>query len=129
MVQGNIEGVFENQPEQQLESLKVRIRMVFKNHQHQTKVINQLYRMFITGWDRVDYIQGHPHCGEDLWKFICGLFLEFDREHHPDSQPGGIWSSWGFIMNTTLGPWEVSLEYSTLNYHQERRHYGRHSKS
>jgi hypothetical protein len=128
MDRGNIEEAFESQPEQQLESLKARIKMVFENHHNQTKVINQLYRMFIKDWDRVDYIEGHPHSGEDLWKFIWELFLEFDREHNPEGQPGGIWSSWGFIMNTTLGPWEVSLKHCNLNYHRERRSYGRNGK-
>ena len=102
--------------------------MIFENHHHQTKVIDQIYRLFVPEWDRLNYIQGYPHSGEDLWKYICELFLEFDREYHPESQPGGIWVSWGFIMNTTLGPWEVSLEHCSLNYYQERRHHGRHSK-
>ena len=128
MDQGNIEEGFDNQFDRELVSLKARIKMVFENHQDQTKVINQLYRLFIKDWDRVDYIEGHPHCGEELWKFICGLFLEFDREHHSDCQPGGIWNSWGFIMNTTLGPWEVSLENCSMNYHHKRRGYGRDSK-
>lgn len=127
MDQRNICKAHEDHPQQVVESLKARLRIVFDNQSDQTKVINQLYRMFISDWDKVKYIEGHPHCGEELWKFICQLFLDFDRKHHPDCRPGEIWISWGFIMNTTLGPWEISLEYCRLNYHQKRRGYGRDS--
>ncbi len=89
MDQGNTAGRFEEGC-QEIISLMARVRMVFENHQNQTKVINQLYRMFIPDWDQVDYLEGHPHCGEELWQFVCQLFLEFDRNHHPECQPGGI---------------------------------------
>ena len=125
----NIQGSFDNHPEEELENLKARIRMIFQNHHHQTKVVNQIYRLFVPEWERLKYIQGYPHSGEDLWKYICELFLEFDHQHHPQSQAGGIWVSRGFIMNTTLGPWEVSLEHCSLNYHLKKETYGRHSKS
>ncbi len=100
-------------------ALKAQIKTFFEKHDHQNKVIIDIYRMVFPDWDKIKAIKGYPETGDELWKFICGLFQTFDREHHPDCLAGGAWMNWGFSTNTKLGPWEVNFENCSVTYHSK----------
>ena len=95
-------------------SLRDHIMAIFKQHDHQTDVLIDLYKMVLPDWDRIQSIDGHPEAGKDLWKFICNLFIEFDQKHHPKVFKGGIWLNTGFSANSNLKPWEISFENSII---------------
>ena len=99
-----------------LKDLKARIKAIFENHDHQEKVLIDLYRMVFPDWDRIAKIRGYPEAGNDLWKFICRLFQDFDWEHHPDCLAGGAWMNWGFSVNGQIGPWEISFDNCSITY-------------
>ncbi len=100
------------------ESLKDFITTLFTKHDHQEKVLIDLYKLVFPEWDCITKIEGYPEAGCDLWHFICRLFQEFDRKHHPDCMPGGLWMNAGFSMDSELQPWEVSFKNCHLEYRE-----------
>jgi hypothetical protein len=54
-------------------------------------------------------IEGRPRIREGGWHAICDLFMAFDKTHHEKENvlPGGMWLGQGFIMDESLGDWEV----------------------
>lgn len=93
-----------------LETLKEHIIAIFGNHIHQGNVLIDIYGLALPDWDQIKKIEGYPEAGRALWEFICDLFIEFDRKHHPDCFKGGAWMNTGFSVNSQLGPWEINLE-------------------
>jgi len=102
--------------EKNVKALKAHIKAFFEKHDHQEKVIIDLYRMVLSDWDKIKTIKGHPETGDELWKFICRQFQIFDLEYHPDCLAGGAWMNWGFSVNRKLGPWDISLSSCTITY-------------
>jgi hypothetical protein len=93
-----------------LKTLKEHIEAIFCKHGHQENVLIDLYRIVFPDWDKIRRIEGFPEAGNALWKFICDLFIDFDRKHHPDCLKGGAWMNSGFSSNSKLGSWEISLD-------------------
>ena len=98
------------------ESLKDFITTLFTKHDHQEKVLIDLYKLVFPEWDCITKIEGYPEAGCDLWRFICRLFQEFDRKHHPGCIPGGAWMNTGFSVNHEIGAWEISFENCHVKY-------------
>ncbi|MFC1814158.1 hypothetical protein ACFL03_15850 [Thermodesulfobacteriota bacterium] len=90
------------------------IKAIFKQHDHQTDVLIDIYKMILPDWDSIKEIDGHPEAGHSLWTFICNQFIEFDHKYHPKVFKGGIWLNTGFSANSNLKPWETSLENCTV---------------
>ena len=100
------------------ESLKKSITAIFDRCDHQQAVLIELYKLLFPGWDSITKIEGYPEAGCDLWRFICRLFQEFDRKHHPSCLPGGLWMNAGFSMDSELEPWGVCFKNCHLQYRQ-----------
>ncbi len=90
--------------------LKEQIKAIFTRHEHQSDALVDIYKLVLPDWDRIARIEGFPEAGNDLWKFICRQFIEFDGKHHPDVFRGGTWMNNGFSSNSHLDPWEISFE-------------------
>ena len=101
------------------EELKSHIKDIFDKHDHQQQVLIGLYQMVFPDWYRIVKIHGYPTAGEDLWQYICRQFQEFDRTHHPDCMPGGIWMNTGFSVNHHLEGWEISFENCLVEYNEQ----------
>ena len=101
------------------EELRSHIKDIFDKHDHQQQVLIGLYQMVFPDWYRIVKIHGYPTAGEDLWQYICRHFQEFDRTHHPDCMPGGIWMNTGFSVNYQLEGWEISFEYCQVEYNDQ----------
>ena len=99
-------------------TLKKYIEAIFNQHDHQEDVLIELYKLMFPEWEKILKVIGYPEVGNELWKYICRLFQEFDRKHHPDSMPGGIWMNTGFSPNSELSPWEVSFRNCHVKYAQ-----------
>ena len=91
-------------------ALKDRIEKIFGLHEAQSAVLEDIYRLVLPDWDAIETVRGFPEAGNELWKFICRQFIDFDVKHHPDVFKGGMWMNNGFSSNDHLGPWEVSFE-------------------
>ena len=88
-------------------AIKKTIETIFQKHSHQEYVLIDIYKLVFPEWDRIERIKGYPEAGNDLWNFICRLFMEFDRKHHPDCFAGGAWMNIGFSVNPALSPWDI----------------------
>lgn len=80
--------------------LKVFITKIFEQHDHQDQVIIDIYKLVLPEWDSIEKLNGHPVCGQELWQYICGLFISFDQEHHPTCMAGGV--AMGSSLRLTL---------------------------
>ena len=98
-------------PEDKIQKL---IEAIFDKHDHHGKVISDLYRMVLPGFDECEKVDGYPDAGENVWKFICKKCQEFDRIHHPGYFPGGAWLDFGFSINKELDPWDIRTDNCQL---------------
>jgi len=93
-----------------IEALKEHIKAIFARHEQQSDALLDIYKLVLPDWDRIEKVEGFPEAGNDLWKFICRQFIEFDQKHHPDVFKGGIWMNNGFSSNGHLEPWEINFD-------------------
>ncbi|MFH1886979.1 MAG: hypothetical protein ABIM40_09800 [Pseudomonadota bacterium] len=114
-----------------LDALKDHIRSLFEKHDTQAGVLEEIYRLALPEWDIIEKVHGYPEAGEEFWQFVCRLFMDFDREHHPSVMPGGAWMNKGFSVNRELDPWEIILSNCNVDYkggqdveHPEQREIG-----
>ena len=92
-----------------LKTLKEHIKAIFDKYQHQEEVLIDLYKMVFPEWDQIDKVEGFPAAGNDLWRFICLCFQEFDRR----------WMNSGFSVNHELSPWEIGFKKCSVVYKDE----------
>lgn len=99
-----------------LDKLKDHLRSLFEKHDTQAAVLEEIYRLVLPEWDIIERVNGYPEAGEDFWAFVCRLFQDFDRQHHPDVMPGGAWMNTGFSVNRNLDSWEISISNCNVDY-------------
>ena len=92
------------------QALKTYIQSIFNKHDHQKKVMVDLYKLVLPDWEKIEKIEGYPEAGWELSIYISELFMQFDRKHHPSCMPGGAWLNTGFSVNRNLGAWQISLK-------------------
>lgn len=92
------------------------LQKIFENSDHQESALANLHKMLFPDWEKIQRIEGYPEVGQGLWDYICNLFIEFDRENHPDCFKGGLWVNKGFASNDHLAPWEINLENCRVVY-------------
>ncbi|SLM30866.1 conserved hypothetical protein [Desulfamplus magnetovallimortis] len=98
------------------EQLQQRLQEIFEKVEHQSSAITEIYKMFFPDWERIKQIEGYPVVGQEMWKYICNLFIAFDQQHHPDCFSGGIWLNNGFSSSDKLAPWEISFDECKIIY-------------
>ena len=91
------------------DAFRERIKTIFKEQENQSEVLVEIYKLVFPDWEQIKKIEGYPEAGDDLWKFICELFMDFDCRNHPDVMPGGIWMNTGFSVNRGLSACEISF--------------------
>ena len=75
---------FDSQCEQHLiqqgiaskEALQHKLQQVFEQVEHQERALIALYRMLIPDWDRLERLEGFPVLGQEMWQYICQLFID-----------------------------------------------------
>ena len=93
----------------EIDAFRKRIKAIFREQENQSDVLVEIYKLVFPDWERITEVEGYPEAGDDLWKFICGLFMDFDRRNHPDVMPGGMWMNTGFSVNSGLSAWEIGF--------------------
>lgn len=96
--------------------LQIHLQKIFETSEHQNSVLVKLYQMLFPEWNKIKRLEGFPMVGQALWDYICNLFIEFDRIHHPGSFNGGVWINQGFSASAKLDPWQISLEHCKVIY-------------
>jgi hypothetical protein len=99
-----------------METLQHRLQEIFEKSDHQQRALIALYRLLIPDWERLERLEGFPVVGQELWKYICQLFIDFDQHHHPEIFKGGLWVNQGFSASKDLGPWEINLKQCRFIY-------------
>lgn len=64
---------------------KAHLRQIFETSSHQVQALEAIYKTVLPDWDRIVAVEAYPEAGHQLWCFICGLFVSFDKEHHPEA--------------------------------------------
>ncbi len=98
------------------EKLQRRLQEIFEKAEHQERALIELYRMVIPDWDRLERLEGFPVVGQEMWKYICQLFIDLDQRLHPEIFKGGLWMNAGFSCSGDLGPWEISMDRCRFIY-------------
>jgi len=88
----------------------------FRENDHQAMVLVGIYKMILPDWDSIEKITRAPSCGEEMWAFICKLFIRFDRKHHPDIFNGGLWMSSGFSVDKDISGWGISFKHCMIRW-------------
>jgi hypothetical protein len=116
-------------------ALKLFITKIFEKYDHQDDVIIDLYKLVFPEWDSIKKLNNHPVCGQELWMYICDLFINFDKKYHPKCMAGGAWINFGFSSGYNLAPWEISLSNCSITYseaqnveHTDKRTSGQDTK-
>ncbi len=93
-----------------------RLQEVFEKVDHQNSALIGIYKLLIPDWDRIDRLEGFPVVGQEMWRYICNLFIDFDQRHHPKVFNGGIWLNNGFSSSDKLAPWDINLDQCNVIY-------------
>jgi len=86
---------------------KDKIDRLFEEEEHQAHVMVGLYKMVFPNWDNIKSVDGFPTIGKKGAYYLAEKFMAFDRRHHPNVMPGGIWLNNGFSSDDTLDAFEV----------------------
>ena len=116
MFKNDSQNHLSNQGIKSIRDLQVHLQEIFEESDHQSSVIVKLYKMLFSDWEKIQRIEGFPIIGKALNEYIFNLFVEFDREHHPERFNGGSWINQGFSSSDHLDPWEISLEGCKVIY-------------
>ena len=116
MVKSNFQNPLTDQGIKSIRDLQQHLQEIFEESDHQNSVIVKLYKTLFPDWEKIQRIEGFPAVGKALDEYIFNLFIEFDREHHPECFNGGSWLNQGFSSNDRLEPWEISLENCKVIY-------------
>lgn len=116
MIKSNSQNHLAHQGIKSVRDLQINLQEIFDESEHQDSVIVKLYKLLFPDWEKIQRIEGFPEVGQALWDYICNLFIEFDREHHPKCLKGGAWINYGFSSSHKLEPWEISLSDCKVIY-------------
>jgi hypothetical protein len=97
-------------------SFKKRLQEIFETSYNQQSALIDIYKIVFPDWERIKKIEGFPVVGCEMWEYICGLFIKFDREKHPEFLNGGLWLNTGFSSSPELGGWEISFQGCNVIY-------------
>ena len=86
---------------------KDKIDELFETENHQANVMVGLYKMVFPNWDEIKSVDDWPKIGKQGAYYLAEKFMAFDRKHHPNVMPGGIWLNNGFSSDETLEDFEV----------------------
>ena len=99
-----------------VEDMKEFIKGLFEQHDNQGDVLIDLYKLALPDWDRIEKVTYSPKISKRFWRWICQLFIDFDKEHHPDVFKGGIWFNQGFSSDGKLSDWEISFNECNVTF-------------
>lgn len=92
------------------------IEHLFTQYDHQGEVLVQLYKTIYPDWDNIELIHGYPTVSTTTWEYICELFIDFDKEHHPGVMAGGIWLNTGWDTSHNMDDWIVDFSTAKIQY-------------
>ena len=98
------------------EKLMHHLQQIFEQAEHQNSALVRIYKLIIPDWDKIERLEGFPEVGQEMWTYICQLFIDLDQRHHPQVLNGGLWINSGFASSEKLDPWEISFDRCRIVY-------------
>lgn len=99
-----------------IQKLQHQLQKIFEKADHQNSALIGIYKLILPEWNRIERLEGFPEVGQEMWQYICNLFIDFDQRHHPKVLSGGLWINSGFSSSADLGPWEINLDHCNVIY-------------
>ena len=99
-----------------LETLQTYIKGIFRKHDHQEKILIDLYKMVLPDWERIKKSGVIPKQAVRYGNLSAICLSSSTKKKHPGCMAGGIWMNNGFQSNSELDPWELSFENYTVEY-------------
>lgn len=93
---------------------KEQVDQVFEKAEHQEEAIIGLYKLVFPEWDNIASIAGFPYVGHGLSEYIWQKCIQFDKAHHPNVMPGGMWLNNGWSTKDGLDGWSVDRSESEV---------------
>jgi len=95
--------------------IQKQLRKIFKYSTTNKEALVGIYGLFFQ-MDNIDKIEGHPIADKTLWTYIWKLFVQLDRNRHPEEFAGAIWVNKGWGMNSGLEPWSIDFSKCRVIY-------------
>jgi hypothetical protein len=94
------------------------VEEIFQKGENQQQVADAIYREVFPDYDMIDKIDGYPKVSHATSVKLFELFIKFDKEHHPDVVPGGLWLDSGFAGTAegNLPDWTVDVSHVKLHH-------------
>lgn len=85
-----------------------KVNKCFAEQCEQGDVLVNLYKLlYHKTWDSIQSLDDWPQAGSEVHQYISECFIRFDRAHHREVFPGGLWMNRGWSMSQDLAPWSV----------------------
>lgn len=97
-----------------------KVKKLFEEKDNQADVLIELYMMCVDNFKDVLVIDGFPTVSRETNEKLFKLFMEFDKKHHPNVMPSGLWLNNGFssLDPQDLENWEVDMSTCTITYRE-----------
>ena len=95
------------------------IDAIFEASESQVDYLIGLYKIAFPDWDSIMKVDGWPKITKTTSLYIFDKAHTFDREHHPQVLPSGLWMNDGFSsldVPDDLEDWEISTEGVEVTY-------------
>jgi hypothetical protein len=95
------------------------VERIFKESKHQRQAADELSRLVFPNYDNISKIHGYPRVSQETSVRLFEQFIAFDREHHPDVLPGGLWLNCGFSGTCSRDLPDWSVDASQVRLHRQ----------
>ncbi len=92
------------------------IEELFDKYDNQYDVLIAIYKVVFPDWDDIEAVSGSPSVSPKTWQDICGMFIEFDKVHHPTVLAGGCWLNRGFDSLSKAEDGTVDISSLEIEY-------------
>lgn len=102
-----------------IELTKQMIDDVFEKAEHQADWLIALYKTAFPNWDEIAKLKGFPAVSKATSDYLWLMAIDFDDEHHPDVQAGGMWLTHGFAW-AEMPDWMIDTSHCEVEYKTPR---------
>jgi len=97
---------------------KEKIDQIFEEAKDQGDYLIRLYKHAFPYWEKIKKIDDWPKVHIKTWLYITEKAISFDKIHHPNVLPGGLWLNNGFSSTDNIKPWHVDISEVKIIYEE-----------
>jgi len=95
---------------------KEKVKKLFEEETDHENIVIELYKTVFPKWNSIKNIKNWPKINKKTNEEIMSMFIDFDRIHHKNVFPGGVWMNYGFSSDNSVNEWEVDLSQIKIIY-------------